>query len=93
MNKLNDIWNLDETDFFWKALSDKSLSRKGERSKGGTKSKQRLTAFIVNAAAEKEEPVIVGKSALPRYFKNLKDKSPLLGPTILTIKKLGWIQS
>ena len=74
--ELEDIWNLDETGFFWKALPEKSLSKKGERCKGDKKSKQRLTAlFIVSATGEKEEPIIVGKSASPRCFKSLKDKT------------------
>ena len=39
-------------------------------------SKERLTiALFVNAAGEKEPPVIIGKSASPRCFKGLMDKA------------------
>ena len=52
--KAEDIWNMDETGCFWKALPDKGLAQKGKSCKGGKKSKQRITvAFFVNGAGEK----------------------------------------
>ena len=42
-----DIWNMDETGCFWKALPDKGFGMKGKQCKGGKKSKQRVTvAFL-----------------------------------------------
>ena len=42
-----DVWNMDETGLFWRALPEKSLSEKGKRCRGGKKAKQRLTwAFL-----------------------------------------------
>ena len=43
-----DIWNLDETECFWRALPDKGFSQRTKECKGGKKSKQRMTVtFIV----------------------------------------------
>ena len=63
-----------KTEAFWRGLPEKTLSEKGKRCSGGKEAKQRNTwAFFVNAAGEKENPVVIGKYARPRYFKNLKD--------------------
>ena len=71
-----DVWNMDETGLFWKALPEKSLSERGKRCRGGKKAKQRLTwAFFVNAGGGKEPPIVIGKSVKPRCFKSLKDKN------------------
>lgn len=74
---LKDIWNMDESGCFFKALPERGLVQKGQQSKGGKKSKQRFTvAFFVNAAGEKvDEPIVIGKSKVPRCFKKLKDPS------------------
>ena len=37
--KLEDIWNMDETGCFFKALPEKGLTEKGKKAKGGKKSK------------------------------------------------------
>ncbi|XP_057305270.1 tigger transposable element-derived protein 6-like [Hydractinia symbiolongicarpus] len=74
---LDNIWNMDESGCFFKALPDKGLVSKGKQAKSGKKSKQRLTvAFFVNAAGERvDEPIIIWKSKSPRCFKRLKDPS------------------
>ena len=71
------IWNMDESGCFFKALPDKGLVEKGKEAKGGKKSKQRFTiAFFVNAAGEKiDKPLVIWKSKKPRCFKHLSDKS------------------
>ena len=70
------VWNIDETGQFWRALPDKSLSERGKRCRSGKNSKERATwAFFVSASGEKEGPIVVGKSRNPRYFKSLKDSS------------------
>ena len=74
---LENIWNLDESSCFFKALPEKGLVEKGKQAKGGKKSKQRLTvAFFVSAAGEKvDQPIVIWKSKLPRCFKKLKNPS------------------
>ena len=74
---LEDIWNMDESGCFLKALPDAGLAQKRKQAKGGKKSKQRFTnAFFVSAAGQKiEEPIDIWKSKLPRYFKGLRDPS------------------
>ena len=50
----NDILNMDESGCFFKDLPTKGLTQKGKKSKGGKKSKQRVTvAFSVSADGEK----------------------------------------
>lgn len=56
------VWNMDETGQFWRAVLDKSLSEHGKRCHGGKNSKERATwALFVSASGEKKAP-IVGKS-------------------------------
>ena len=72
-----DIWNIDATGCFWKALPDKGLGQVKKECKGGKKSKLRVTiAFIVNAAGGSESPpIVIWKSNNPRCFKGVKKES------------------
>ena len=71
-----DVWNMDKTGNFWRGLPEKSLDERGKRCRGGKKAKQcNMWAFFVNTAGEKEDPIVIGKSAKPRCFKHLKDKT------------------
>ena len=91
--ELKDIWNADETGLFWRALSDKSLSVKKGKCKGGKHAKQRITVLlIVNALGEKEPPIIIGRSLTPRCFKNVKDKRRPCGSYYYANKK-AWMDS
>ncbi|XP_046395204.1 tigger transposable element-derived protein 6-like [Ischnura elegans] len=68
-----DIYNGDETGMYFRALLSKTLCVKGENCKGGKHSKERLTIFICgNMAGELLKPLVIGKSALPRCFKNVE---------------------
>ena len=70
--KKEDIWNTDESRVFWRALPGKGFGEKGKGCKGGKQSKIRLTvAFFVNAASEKEKPIVIWKSANPRCLKTI----------------------
>lgn len=65
-----DVYNLDETGCFWRALPTSGFGEKGKKCKGGKKSKLKFTiAFLVNAAGEKETPIVIWKSERPRCFK------------------------
>ena len=68
-----DIWNMDETGYFFKALPEKGLAEKKSQARGGKKSKTRLTiALFVSAAGEKViEPIVIWRSTKPRCFKKL----------------------
>ena len=58
----------DETGCFYRALPEKSLAEKKKQCHGGKKAKQRLTiSFLVNAAGEKEVPVVIGKAGLREF--------------------------
>ncbi|XP_042903150.1 tigger transposable element-derived protein 6-like [Parasteatoda tepidariorum] len=73
-----DVYNLDETGLFFRALPTKSLDEKAEVAKGGKQAKQKLTVcFCANAAFEKEiKPIVIWHSKKPRCFKG-KDISQM----------------
>ena len=74
--KPEDVWNTDETGCFYRALPDKSLAEVKKGYRGGKKAKERLTiCFFVNAAGGRELPIVIGRSANPRCFKGLRNKS------------------
>ena len=85
-----DIWNLDETGVFWRALPDKGLSEQAKQCRGGKKCKQRLTVtFIVNAAGGHEaKPVVIWRSENPRCLKGV-NKSQL--PVLYYSHKKAWM--
>ena len=62
-----DIWNLDETGCFYKALPHRGFAQKGSSCHGGKKSKERTVALMVNAGGGKETAVVIWRSARPRW--------------------------
>ena len=88
--ELKNVFNCDETGFFWKTLPDKTLNQKNARCKGGKKAKRRLTAlFFVSALGEKLDPIIIEKSEKPRCFRNLRQASRPYGAITTAIPRLG----
>ena len=66
------VWNLDETGCFWRALPEHGFGTKASQCKGGKKAKQRFTiVFIANAAGEKESAIVIWNAAKPRCFKGI----------------------
>ncbi|KAK7097842.1 hypothetical protein V1264_004763 [Littorina saxatilis] len=64
-----DIFNADESGFFYRALPNKSMVEKGDDRAGVKTSKDRVTVlFAVSAAGEKLKPLLIGRSAKPRCF-------------------------
>ena len=54
------IWNLDETACFWRALPEHGFGKRGSQCKGGKKAKQRVTiCLIANADGEKEATIAI----------------------------------
>ena len=72
------IWNMDETGCFWRALPDKGLGQKGKLCKSDKKSKERMIVVLfVNAAGGKEiKAAVIWKLGNPRCFKGV-DKNSL----------------
>lgn len=69
--KDEDIFNADETGLFYKCTPQNTLRLKGENCSGGKLSKERVTILLcASATGEKFEPLIIGKYAKPRCFKN-----------------------
>ncbi|GBN08461.1 Tigger transposable element-derived protein 6 [Araneus ventricosus] len=55
-----DIFNMDETALFFRALPNKSMIQKYEEARGGKIPKERLIiCFCVSAAGEKEKPLVI----------------------------------
>ena len=70
---MKDIFNADEFGLFYQALPSKSMHFKNERCSGGKFSKVRLTGLAAaNATGEKLPMLVIGKSAKPGCFKNVK---------------------
>ena len=66
------IANGDETGLCFNALPNKSLCLKGEKCSGGKLCKDRLTVFLCGfISGEMEKPLVIGKAAKPRCFRNL----------------------
>ena len=73
----DNIWNMDETGLFFRALPDRGFAQKRQSCKGGKKSKLRVTiALFVSASGHKEKPVFIWKSENPRCLRGF-DKSCL----------------
>ena len=69
--KLDDIFNCDEAAIFWKQLPTATLATRVDQAKGGKLAKDRITVlFCCSAAGEKLKPLVIGRSANPRAFKN-----------------------
>lgn len=85
-----DIFNADETGLFYKCLPDKSFTFKNSDCHGGKMSKDRATILLcVNMSGTEKLPLLViGKSAKPRCFKNIKSL-----PTEYKSNKKAWMTS
>ncbi|KAK3101564.1 hypothetical protein FSP39_004521 [Pinctada imbricata] len=67
-----DIFNCDETGLFFRALPDKTYSKRGQECRGGKHAKERVTVmFACSLTGEKLKPLVIGKAARPRCFKNV----------------------
>ena len=84
---------MDESGCFFKALPTKGLAQKGKKSKGGKKSKQRVTvAFFVSADGEKVGlPIVIWKSKTPRCFR-LASAADKLSKVMYFADRKSWMQ-
>ena len=82
------IWNIDETDCFFKALPEKKLAEKKSQARGGKKSKTRQAiAFFVSVALEKViEPIVIWRS-VSGTWSNL---NVLMTCITIQVKNHGW---
>ena len=88
-----DILNMDESGCFFKALPAKGLAQKGNKTKGGKKSKQRITvAFFVSADGGKVgKPIVIWRSKKPRCFR-LASASDKLAEVSYFDDSKSWMQ-
>lgn len=68
------VFNADETGLFYKCVPDRALSLKLDKCHGGENSEERVTLLLCTNmdGSEKRKPLIIGKSAKPRCFKNIR---------------------
>ena len=85
-----EIFNADETGFFFRLLPDKNLDFKGSDCHGGKCIKNRLTVVVcANMSGTVKIPLyFIGKAKNPRCFKNVKTL-----PTQYDANKKAWITS
>ena len=66
------IFNMDETGYFYRALPDKTLQVKAASCNGGKLSKDRITlALICSMTGGKLPALVIGKSKNPRCFRGV----------------------
>lgn len=72
--EFKNVFNADETGLFYKCLPDRTMCFKNEKCRGGKHSKERITILLCANmdGSEKLKPLIIGKSAKPRCFKNVR---------------------
>ena len=77
--KDDDVYNVDETGLFWKLLPDSTFALKGETCTGGKKSRERVTVMLCcnMTGTDKRQPILIGKYAKPRCFKQTKKDLPV----------------
>ncbi|KAG0433932.1 Tigger transposable element-derived protein 6, partial [Dictyocoela muelleri] len=72
---MSDVFNCDETGLFFKSTPSRTLFHESEEHISGKFDKDRVTIlFCVSMLGEKSNPLIIGKFARPRGFKNLDFK-------------------
>ncbi|CAF3381248.1 unnamed protein product [Rotaria sp. Silwood1] len=87
-----DIYNCDETGLFYKLMPDRSLVINKDDCIGKKKSKERLTILLCAnwLGTHKIKPMVIGKSARPRCFKNLDLKKL---PVVWHSNRTAWMNS
>lgn len=65
-----DIYNADETGFYYRCLPSRTIELKGQKCHGGSMSKERVTALVCcnMDGTDKTELLIIGVSKSPRCF-------------------------
>ncbi|XP_064409672.1 tigger transposable element-derived protein 4-like [Latimeria chalumnae] len=69
-----DVFNIDETELFYKLLPNRTLALKGEECHGSKHSKERITLLVGSNmdGSEKLKLLVIGKVKQSRYFKGVK---------------------
>ena len=73
-----DIYNADETAFYYKVLPHRTHAFKHDKVAGGVKSKDRLTLFLITNmdGSDKMTPIVIGKAAKPHHLKRVYGITP-----------------
>ena len=69
---LEDIYNADETELYYRALPERSMVIRGDPRKGIKTSKERVTMLLAcSTAGDKLKPLVIGKWLKPRCFRGV----------------------
>lgn len=84
------VFNADEFGLFWKLLPQKTYLIKGKSFKSGKMSRDRVSVLVCTNmdGSEKLKPIVIGKYANPRAFKNKKNL-----PLIYKNNANAWMKS
>ena len=87
-----DIWNMNESDCFFKVLSAKGLAQR-KKVKGGKKSKQRITAafFVSTDGGKVGKPIVIFQSKKPICFRLVSAPNKLAEVSCFDDSK-SWMQ-
>jgi len=89
--KPQDIFNADETGLLYRALPNKSLVEKHNKSSGKKYGKERVSILLAaSATEEKLKPLVIGNALKPRCFKNIRPENL---PVIWRANKSAWMVS
>ena len=93
-SRADDIWNMDESGIFFKALPDTGLRKKIEKCKGGKKSNERLTVTFLCPLVHSRyvNLFLLEKVKFRDAFKNCLILLNRMVCSIFTAKKHGWLQ-
>ena len=85
-----DVYNADETGLFFRLTPNQTLSTKAV--KGKKKDKNQITVLLCTNATgtDKLKPLVIGKSAKPRCFKNISKENLA---TKYEANKKAWMKS
>lgn len=86
---LKDVFNMDETGLYFRALPKQSMVMNGESCKGTKLAKERVTVLLAcSAAGEKLKPLVIGRAQNPRCLKNVEKSSM---PVIYRWNRKAWM--
>ena len=68
----NDIYNADQTGLFYQLMPDRTLEFKNADCHGGKQSIERISAIVCTNMSGTDKVTLLGKTANPRCFKNVK---------------------
>lgn len=87
----DEIWNLDESGLFYRAMPNRTIALNGAKCRGGKLAKERITVLLAcSSNGEKYKLLVIGKSVHPRCFKGMKTSDL---PAFYLSNRKSWMTS